>query len=88
MFLWIFGCFKSVPSMFFCFKLLLILNLTNAVLSKTTFGSIFDALDGLLCDKKFIGWAQWIKKSITSKETYDFDSTADKVSRLSPKLSL
>ncbi len=37
-----FGCFKSVSSMF-CFKLLLILNLTNAVLSKTNLGRIFES---------------------------------------------
>jgi hypothetical protein len=37
-----FGCFKSVSSMF-CLKLLLILNLTNAVLSKTTLESIFES---------------------------------------------
>jgi hypothetical protein len=32
-----------------CLKLLLILNLTHSVLSKTTFGSIFVSLDGVLC---------------------------------------
>ncbi len=36
---WIFCCFKCVSSMF-CLKLLLILNFTNAVLSKTTFRNI------------------------------------------------
>ncbi len=35
-----FWLFESVSSMF-CFKLLLILNLTNTVLSKTTVGGIF-----------------------------------------------
>jgi hypothetical protein len=39
-FLWIFGCFEFVPSMF-NLKLLLILNFTDAVLSKTTVSSIF-----------------------------------------------
>jgi hypothetical protein len=39
-FLRIFGCFECVSSLF-CLKLLLILNLTNAVLSKTTFRRIF-----------------------------------------------
>jgi hypothetical protein len=41
-FLWIFGCFKSVSSIF-CLNLLLILHLTKAVFSKTTFGSIFQS---------------------------------------------
>ncbi len=39
----------------FCLKLLLILNFTNAVLSKTTFRSIFESYDGvllLLCAKE------------------------------------
>jgi hypothetical protein len=45
-----FGCFESVSSML-CLKLLLI-NLTNSVLSKTTFGSIFVSLDGVLCTKE------------------------------------
>jgi hypothetical protein len=35
--------------------------------------------------KKSIGQAQWIKKSTALKETHDYDSTADKVSRLSQK---
>jgi hypothetical protein len=50
-FLWIVGCFESV-SLIFCLKLLLILNLTNSVLSKTTFGSIFVSPDGVLCTKE------------------------------------
>ncbi len=50
-FLWIFGCFECVSSMF-CLRLLLILNLTNTVLSKTSFGSIFVSLDGVLCAKE------------------------------------
>ncbi len=49
--LWIFGCFESVSSRFY-FKLLLILNLTNAVLSKTTFRSIFVLQDDVLCAKE------------------------------------
>ncbi len=47
---WIFGCFECVPSMC-CLKVLLILNFTNAVLSKTTFGSIFVSQNGVLCAK-------------------------------------
>ena len=47
----IFGCFESVSFMF-CFKLLLILNFTNAVISKTIFGSIFLSQDGILCAKE------------------------------------
>jgi hypothetical protein len=41
-------CFESV----FCSKLLLFLNLTNAVLSKPTFGSIFVSKNGVLCAKE------------------------------------
>jgi hypothetical protein len=40
-----FGCFESESSMF-CLKLLLILNFTTAVLSKTTFRSIFVSYSG------------------------------------------
>ncbi len=36
----------------FCLKLLLILNLTIAVISKTIFGSIFVSSDGALCTKR------------------------------------
>jgi hypothetical protein len=36
----------------FCFKLLLILNFTNAVLSKKTFRSIFASMDGVVSAKK------------------------------------
>ncbi len=42
----IFGCFKSVSSIFLS-KLILILNFTNTVLSKKTVGSIF-----ILCAKE------------------------------------
>jgi hypothetical protein len=50
-FLWIFGCFESV-SLMFCLKLLLILILLNAVLSKVTFGSMFVSSDDVLCIKE------------------------------------
>jgi hypothetical protein len=47
----IFGSFEPVSSMF-CIKLLIILNLTNTVLSKTTFESIFVSYDVVLFAKE------------------------------------
>jgi|688.fasta_scaffold323718_1 hypothetical protein len=49
-FLWIFGCFDGVSSMF-CLKVI-ILNFTNAFLYKTNFRSIFVSSDAVLCPKE------------------------------------
>ncbi len=50
----------------FCLKLLLILNFTNAVLSKATFRSIFVQYFRMVSCvlKKSIGWALWVFKNL------------------------
>jgi hypothetical protein len=45
-----FGCFLAM----YCLKFILILNLANPVLSKTTFGSIIVSSDGVLCTKEIL----------------------------------
>jgi hypothetical protein len=70
----------------FFYKLLLILNFTKAVSSKTIFRSIF-VYDGVLCAKE-IHMLGPMDIKIYSLERKPQLSTADKVSILSPKLSL
>ncbi len=85
MFLWIFGCFKSVPSMF-CLKLLLILNLTNAVLLKK---SIFESYDGVLCAKEIHRLGPMdLKIYNLAKKPASVTRQLTKSIRFSPKLSL
>jgi hypothetical protein len=50
-FLWIFGCFECVSSMFLC-KVITNLKFPKDVLSKTTFRSIFVSQDDFLCTKE------------------------------------
>ncbi len=84
-FLWIVGCFECVSSMF-CLKLLQILNFTNAVLSKTTFRSIFVSKDVVFGAKEIHRLGTMDLKIYTLER--NLQKTVDKVSRLSPKLSL
>jgi hypothetical protein len=64
-FIWIFGYFKSVSSMFRSK-----LNLTKAVLSKTsTFGRIFVSWDGVLCAMEIHGLCPMDLKIYTPAKT-------------------
>ncbi len=87
-FLWIFSCFESASSMF-CLKLLLILNLTNVFLSKTTFRSIF--VSKTTFESIFVSWAcpYRFKNLYPSKKSPRLwlDSWQN-LYRFSPKLSL
>jgi hypothetical protein len=90
-FLWIFGCFESVSSIF-CLKLLLILNVKNGVLSKTTFGSIFVSPDGVLCTKEMhksikpVTVTRQLTKSIDFHQNYLCDFHLSACRNLPPHL--
>ncbi len=84
-FLWIIDCFECGSSMF-CLKFLPIFNFTNVFLSKTTFRSILYLRMVSCTTKKSLGPMDL--NLIAQKKSHDCDLTADKVSRLSPKLSL
>ncbi len=69
-FLWILVVLNVFQQCFFK-NLLLILNFTKAVLSKTIFRSIFVSYDGVLCAKEIQRLGPMDLKSIASKENHN-----------------
>jgi hypothetical protein len=63
-----------------------ILNFPNAVLSNTTFRSIFVSLDGVFCAEEIQRLGPMDFKSYSLERNPCCDSTVEKVSRISPKI--